>query len=69
MKYRIMKHTRGKEVWFTAERQFLFFFWRTCFRDGNLGPAKYGDVEQARRYIENHKLFNAKEKVERILTL
>lgn len=69
MKYRIMKHTKGKEVWFTAERQFLFLFWRTCYTDYFGDAAQYDTVEQARNYIENHKHFHVKVKTERVLTL
>ena len=73
MIYRVMKHTKGDRVWFTAERRILGFWifgiWVTCFRDYYGDPAEYDDVEQALRYIENHKAVNAKVKHERVITL
>lgn len=68
MIYRIMKHTKGDKVWFTAEWRFLYFFWRTCFFHYD-EPATYESVETARAYIENHRRIHAKVKRERVITL
>ena len=68
MKIRIMKHTKNDKVWFTVERQFLFFFWRSCFRNYD-EPVKYDTIERAHQIVEHYKRLNSKVKSERVITL
>lgn len=68
MKFRIMKHTKNENVWFTVERQWLFFFWRSCFWNYD-EPAKYSSIERAQAIVECYKQLKAKVKSERVITL
>lgn len=68
MKIRIMKHQKNENVWFTVERQFLFFFWRSCFWNYD-EPAKYNDIETAKVKVEQYRRIKAKVKSERVITL
>lgn len=66
---RIMKHTKGELVWYTAERRFLWFFWRSCFEDMYGDTSAYGTAESARRAIERFRKSSGKTTKELILKL